>query len=456
MRLGYSETIRPLADLHARWASRQDAGETDPGATVGAWIGATVVIYGLIAACLWLGAIGRNDATCALLAPAPAVVHGFAVGTLRRTNRLSWPHFLVCLLTGTTLLVFAFTMLLVVATGPAAGVFAALVLVTAGMHSWATRSGADAPLSGVAAFVGMALAFAVDHRASAWPVLGVTFVLAMYLSVQLGTWSVRAVGERARLDAYRAALQAQHLSAQSRRTDELEQALNDVLATNHDHRNMLLLLSMNIGNLADEASPLERTVLVDMQKAIDDMTALLDGQRRAPPLREGSVAKCEPVDLGDVVPTVTRIVKVRHAIVRVLLDLPPSTPRLLVRGGATALHRILLNLLLNGCEGDGRSGGASQITLRARLQPDADVVRLQVIDDGPGFPESVLESSEPFVTTKRNGTGLGLVTVRGLVCASGGNVSLRNDERGGAVVTIDLPVASPGSFGEVGVCRAQA
>jgi two-component system sensor kinase FixL len=73
---------------------------------------------------------------------------------------------------------------------------------------------------------------------------------------------------------------------------------------------------------------------------------------------------------------------------------------------------------------------------------DDGVLRITVIDNGPGFPSDVLERLfEPFVTTKANGLGLGLSICRSIIGAHGGRVSARNTDRG-ALLEITLPVAA--------------
>ena len=54
-------------------------------------------------------------------------------------------------------------------------------------------------------------------------------------------------------------------------------------------------------------------------------------------------------------------------------------------------------------------------------------VRLQVIDNGPGFSDKVLKRAfEPYVTTKSKGTGLGLAVVKKIADEHGARVRIVN------------------------------
>jgi len=67
---------------------------------------------------------------------------------------------------------------------------------------------------------------------------------------------------------------------------------------------------------------------------------------------------------------------------------------------------------------DGRFGGASQ------------AVSVEFIDDGPGIPDSEIQTIfEPFYTTKSHGTGLGLPISYSIVEQHGGTLSVRSDQQ---------------------------
>jgi signal transduction histidine kinase len=75
------------------------------------------------------------------------------------------------------------------------------------------------------------------------------------------------------------------------------------------------------------------------------------------------------------------------------------------------------------------------LTLRGRA--DARHVHLDVQDTGMGVPQG-LNLFEPFVTTKRNGTGLGLTIARQIVAAHGGTVRYSSNHGAGTTFTISL------------------
>ncbi len=67
---------------------------------------------------------------------------------------------------------------------------------------------------------------------------------------------------------------------------------------------------------------------------------------------------------------------------------------------------------------------------------------IEVRDRGPGLQIDAERAFEPYVTTRANGTGLGLPSIRGLIRANGGDVTLAPRDGGGCVATILLPAAS--------------
>jgi len=106
------------------------------------------------------------------------------------------------------------------------------------------------------------------------------------------------------------------------------------------------------------------------------------------------------------------------------------------------IEQVISNLLLNARDA---VNGRGKVRLSAGLNPDGHI-RLAVSDDGPGVNIGDQERVfEPFFTTRRErgGTGLGLSTVRSIIEASHGSVTIGVSDLGGALIEVLLP-AAPG------------
>jgi len=73
----------------------------------------------------------------------------------------------------------------------------------------------------------------------------------------------------------------------------------------------------------------------------------------------------------------------------------------------------------------------------------AERVTLEVLDRGSGLPPDVRNRLfEPYVSTKRRGSGLGLSLVRDIVHQHGGTITLEDRSGGGARAVVALPRAT--------------
>jgi signal transduction histidine kinase len=114
-----------------------------------------------------------------------------------------------------------------------------------------------------------------------------------------------------------------------------------------------------------------------------------------------------------------------------------------VRGDAMLLQQALLNVIIN-AEQAVVACAPAEGRIEVRTVSDRQAARaiIEVRDTGPGIPTDALPRLfEPFFTTKEvgKGTGLGLALAYGIVQDHDGEISARNDPRGGAVFRIDLP-----------------
>jgi len=112
---------------------------------------------------------------------------------------------------------------------------------------------------------------------------------------------------------------------------------------------------------------------------------------------------------------------------------PPDLP--LIVADSEKLKQVLLNLCKNATEAMPEGG-----TLTVRAHNSGGQVRLEVSDTGVGIPAGV-DIFEPFITTKPQGTGLGLTIVRQIVSAHKGTLTYRSVSGEGTTFTVALPVS---------------
>jgi signal transduction histidine kinase len=104
------------------------------------------------------------------------------------------------------------------------------------------------------------------------------------------------------------------------------------------------------------------------------------------------------------------------------------------------LLRVVLNLVTNALEA-GERGVPVQVALRLRTR--AGEICLEVSDDGAGIAPAALERvSQPYVTTKEGGAGLGLAVVAAGATALGGRLGVRSEVGIGSTFRLVLPRAA--------------
>jgi len=113
------------------------------------------------------------------------------------------------------------------------------------------------------------------------------------------------------------------------------------------------------------------------------------------------------------------------------------------------LNQAVTNLLRNAADAVGDSG---KVTVRActgkaeglrgasPLKPVREYLSIEVADTGPGVADEVIgKIFSPFFTTKSDGTGLGLATVRRVAALHGGEVRYKTGEAGGGRFIVEIP-----------------
>lgn len=102
----------------------------------------------------------------------------------------------------------------------------------------------------------------------------------------------------------------------------------------------------------------------------------------------------------------------------------------------TQLKQVLINLLKNAIE-EMPNGGIITI----RVTTDSRYCCISVVDQGPGIPENLLHKlKEPFFTTKKDGTGLGLMISNKIIENHNGRLDIIQNPDKGSTFSISLPL----------------
>jgi signal transduction histidine kinase len=192
------------------------------------------------------------------------------------------------------------------------------------------------------------------------------------------------------------------------------------------------LLERRLGKQHPEVDEKIRDSLRNLTGEIQRLTALLQEFRA---LARRPTLDLRPVSLAAVVAEVLAVETLSYTPrgISVAQSFPPDLPP--VWADVEKVKQVVLNLCKNAAEAM-PSGG--ELTMRAEYLDGH--VRLEVTDTGVGIPAGV-DIFAPFVTTKTQGTGLGLTIVRQIVAAHNGMLTYRSVPGEGTTFTLTLPAA---------------
>ncbi len=162
---------------------------------------------------------------------------------------------------------------------------------------------------------------------------------------------------------------------------------------------------------------------------------------------QGQTSLVKPVDLSRLVEEMLELLKVSISKqVNLNINLDRNLPSL--RGNASQIRQVVMNLVINASEAIGEKEGVirvgtSRVTGGLANLPTGDYVRLEVSDTGCGMTEEVkAKIFDPFFSTKFPGRGLGLAVVQGIVRSQGGAIHLMSTPGQGTTFQVLLPCTS--------------
>ena len=144
----------------------------------------------------------------------------------------------------------------------------------------------------------------------------------------------------------------------------------------------------------------------------------------------------DAVDLAELVET--SVARLEYALVHVQIALELADDLPSVEGDFVQLDQVVSNLVENAAR---HSPDGGRVTVTAEAEADRSMVRLTVVDEGPGIPVALrAEVLEPFRTAgEPTSTGIGLAICRSIIGAHGGTIHVDDAPHGGACLVVRLP-----------------
>lgn len=231
--------------------------------------------------------------------------------------------------------------------------------------------------------------------------------------------------------------ETRRLQSELSRHERLSALGKMVSALAHQIRTPLSAAMLYAGHLcAGELSPSQQQSFSEkllkrlnhMERQVQDMLVFVKGDI---PLND--LITCAQLQQG-----IKEEVEVLLNTNEVACDWVLDCPTHMLRCHKDALIGAVLNLVNNAIQA---SRGKIRITLAIELINET-TVGVRVVDDGPGIERSMLQSvKDLFVTTKSQGTGLGLAVVESVAKRHGGEFILNSELGVGTSATVRLPLA---------------
>ena len=204
----------------------------------------------------------------------------------------------------------------------------------------------------------------------------------------------------------------------------------------HDFNNLIMGIQSNAEAMLAQPNmtPQAREGLVNIIRGCStgaSLTRSLLGYAKRQPL------VLSPFNLVDLVHDVSRIAGVASSKYRIVVgkDLAERSKPIMVVGSYSSLSHCVLNLIKNAREAMPEGG-----TINVLWEGDHETAAITVADTGAGISEEdMARLFQPFFSTKKQGTGLGLAMVRGILQQHNGTVEVRSTVGVGTAVSLVWP-----------------
>lgn len=152
------------------------------------------------------------------------------------------------------------------------------------------------------------------------------------------------------------------------------------------------------------------------------------------------------IDINQLVKEVAHLIEIETRYHHIDVEMSLNEPMPLVMANKILIEQVILNLVRNAIEamaGVDESQRNMKIVVATKQN---SMVSVSVSDSGPGIsPKSIGHIFEPFYTTKKDGTGMGLSISKSIINIHKGELWVTNNLDGGASFHFSLPINNKGA-----------
>jgi len=204
----------------------------------------------------------------------------------------------------------------------------------------------------------------------------------------------------------------------------------------HEVRNPLSSIKMGLTSLIRrlKLEPKDQTCLELAAKEVGHLEKILRDLRDFSKPQE---MRFLPQDVNHILNSVlTQIADdFKELNIQIAKQFKSDLPEVLV--DSNCMHQVFLNIIINAKQAMAEGGSLS---IRTRPFNHRSMVRIEIDDTGSGIEEEMIEKIfNPFFSTKREGTGLGLLIVKKIIEAHRGTIGVTSHPGSGTRVLIELP-----------------
>lgn len=202
----------------------------------------------------------------------------------------------------------------------------------------------------------------------------------------------------------------------------------------HEIRNPLTSIKMLFQTVKSRKETMSRQDIEVIEKEINRIDRIIQSFLAFARPEKVEMSEVNIKNVLDDVITITKP-KMGQCEIRLEQTFPPELPN--IHGNFDALKQVFLNLVLNAIQAMDKNGG----TLGIEALTSDGALSIIIRDTGMGIPEKHLKKVfNPFFTTKKDGTGMGLALTHNIVNDHAGSIDIESNPGKGTSVKVVFPI----------------